>query len=548
MAQDQLYDFIIVGGGVAGLAFASRLSQLNNCRILVIEAGVDPSDTECIKTVAGYPLAAESEHACTIAVEPNKNLNGRGRTPYVGKALGGSGAVNGGAWTRGPKVDYDTWAEMVGDHSWSYEQLLPYFRKVEKVNPGVDGMRDELQHGYDGFLTATPVKSLHPARQYPLRDKVKQAWDEAGIPYVADGNNGEQNGLTELVEVWVKGRRQLPSKILDLAKVKVRTMTSIARVLIEEGQAIGVETVKGERLLAAREVIVSAGVYHTPKLLMLSGIGEPQELTKLGIEVVSASPEVGRNLKDHLAVGLTWKLKHPETGLAAGSPHFTDPSFFWGWPLDFIQFGNLNQDGPLKVLASNDKDTEFLLRRNATHFETVFLYAPMGKRFTGVTAEVDGSYATSISVCLATTSRGSITLRSADPTEPPVVDVNFNATESDKFILREALRKNASVWLNTESGKSFVSHEMVPEGYTPITAETSDAEIDKRIEDLGYSLDHPMGSCSMGKVVDSHCRVKGVDRLRVVDASVFPLPLACHIQNAVYVLAEKIADWIAQGE
>ena len=141
-----------------------------------------------------------------------------------------------------------------------------------------------------------------------------------------------------------------------------------------------------------------------------------------------------------------------------------------------------------------------------------------------------------------------MTIRSAKAEDPPLIDANFNATESDRYILREALRKGASVLLETETGKSFISHEVAPEGYAQITRDTPDAEIDKRIRDFAYSLDHPMGSCSMGEVVDSHCRVKGVDGLRVVDASVFPVPIACHIQAAVYALAERVAEWVGRGD
>ncbi|KIX03248.1 uncharacterized protein Z518_06800 [Rhinocladiella mackenziei CBS 650.93] len=553
------YEYIIVGGGVAGLTLAARLSKLlppnetDNKRVLVLEAGTDPSTTECITNAMGQHMARESQHAYTLDVAANPHLGGRVTQVPVGKALSGSAAINGSAWTRGPKVDYDYWANLVGDDDWSYDKLLPYFKKTEQVIVGEGEGQveiDEAHHGYEGTLKAVPMKANWPKRKYPLREPVRKAWEEAGVKYNPDGNNGNQNGLTEMVEVWVQGRRQLPNKILDLSLVDVRDVSTVHRVTFDttsagEPVANGVDLVGGEHIAAIKEVIVSAGVYHTPQVLMLSGIGDPAVLEKFGIATVSSNVEVGKNLMDHLAVGLTWKLKHPEQGLAIGSPLFVDPSYFAGWPMDFIEFGPLDDLSQLEPLIKNQEDKKYLLRPDSSHMEVVSLYAALGKRLAGIDAAMDGSHISTLAVCLTTTSRGSVMVRSAHPEDPPIIDPNFNETETDRFILREALRKASAVFLETETGQSFVSHEVPPEGYATITKHTPDAEIDKRIRDFGYSLDHPMGSCSMGKVVDSHCRVKG---LRVVDASVLPIPVACHIQAATYALAERVADWVGNGQ
>ncbi len=553
------YDYIIVGGGVAGLTLAARLSKLlppsSEKKILVLEAGTDPSQTESILSSVYAHEARESEHSCILEIAPNSHLNNRAVRVPVGKAIGGSAAINGGAWTRGPKSDYDYWAKLVADDAWSYDKLLPYFRMTEQVfTGGGEGKmeRDELHHGYDGPLTATPVRANWPKRKYPLRETVQKAWEEAGVRYIADGNKGDQNGLTEMVEVWLQGARQLPGKFYDLSLVEIRDHCRVQRVTFDHkcGEAVanGVDLVGGEHIVANKEVIVSAGVYHSPQVLMLSGIGDPAILEKYGIRTVAANVEVGKNLKDHLGLGLTWKLKHPEKGLALGSPLLMDPSYFAGWPMDFIEFSSLNELSTLQPLIEDPADREFLLRQGASHMELVPLYVPLGSRLAGIDAAIDGSHITTLCVCLATTSRGSVTIKSANAEEPPVIDVNSNATKSDRYILREALRKMSSILLETETGKSFISHEVTPEGYVPITKETPDEEIDKRIRNFGVSIDHPMGSCSMGTVVDSHCRVAGVKGLRVVDASVFPIPLACHIQAAVYVLGERVAEWVAWGE
>ncbi|KIV79958.1 hypothetical protein, variant [Exophiala sideris] len=557
MARNRSYDYIIIGGGVAGLTLASRLSKTlphtDEKQILLLEAGTDPSNTESIQTAMGGYTARDSEHAYALSTVANKHLNGRTTLVHVGKALGGSAAINGGAWTRGPRSDYDYWAELVGDDAWSYDNLLPYFRKTERVVMASNDSRDDIHHGYDGDLTVVPIRANWPKRKYPLRETVQKAWEEVGVNYISDGNRGDQNGLMEMVEVWVEGRRQLPGKFYDLSRVEVRDLCTVQRVTFEQApnqdpKANGVDLAGGEHIVANKEVIISAGVYHTPQVLMLSGIGDPALLSKHGIATVVPNFEVGKNLKDHLGVGMTWKLKHPEKGLAIGSPLLTDPSYFAGWPMDFIEFNQVNDRAKLESLVENPKDRQFLLREGASHMELVTVYAPMGQRLTGVDAAFDGTHITTLSICVATTSRGSVTIRSTNPDDPPIVDPNLNSTEADRYLLREALRRSSRVLLQTESGKSFVSHEVTPEGYAAITEDATDEELDKRIQEFGVSIDHAMGSCAMGKVVDSHCRVKGVTGLRVVDASVFPVPLACHLQAAVYALAERAADWIARGE
>ncbi|KAJ9610823.1 hypothetical protein H2200_005600 [Cladophialophora chaetospira] len=556
-STNDTYDYIIVGGGVSGLVLASRLSRLipssDRKQILVLEAGGDPlvTESEHILSSQTAHLARDSPHSYQLTIAPNKNLGGRSVVVPVGKALGGSAVINGGAWTRGSKSDYDLWSRIVKDDDWSYEKLLPYMKRVESMAVREENgvVKDESQHGYDGPVKAVPVRTLWPNRKYPLRDTVQMMWEEAGDKYLVDGNNGDQNGLTELVEVWVDGMRQLPHKVFDLSKIEIRTGSAVQRVTFDESgaepAANGVDLSTGEHLIALKEVIVAAGAYHSPQILKLSGIGDPQELQKHGIKTILKISEVGKNLMDHLAVGIVWKLKHGERGLAIGSPLFNEPTYFSGWPLDFIRFGPLDNLEKLEPFIKSQEDRDFLLRSDASHVEIVTLYAPMAKY--AAKAPLDGNYISTMAGCLTPTSRGSITLQSARVGDPPVIDVNFVDTEVDKFILREAIRKAAAVHLGTEVGKSFISHELPPEGYVAI-ADATDEELNKRIADLGYSFDHPMGSCSMGKVVDSHCRVFGVKGLRVVDASVFPIPISCHPQAAVYATAERVAEWIGRGE
>ncbi|KIW66216.1 hypothetical protein PV04_08416 [Phialophora macrospora] len=553
------YDYIIVGGGIAGLVLASRLSRLlppsDTKQVLVLEAGVDPATvgSERIHSAHDVLVARESQHSYQLTVAPNQNLGGRSAIVPVGKGLGGSGIINSGVWTRGPKSDFDLWARIVGDEAWSYNALLPFMKRVESMAVSDENgvVRDESQHGYDGPVKIVPVRTFWPGRKYPLRESVQKMWEEVNVKYLIDGNGGDQNGLTELAEVWVDGRRQLPGTILDLTKVEVRTKSVVQRVTFKGGDeqpvANGVDLAGGEHFVARKEVIVSAGAYLTPQLLKLSGIGDRTELEQHGIKTILENPEVGKNLRDHLATDIVWKLKHPEKGLAIGSPQFTDPTYFSGSPLDFIVFGKLDNLEKLGSLAESQEDRDLLLRPGASHTETADVYAASGSQHTDWDAASQGSYITTVVVALTTTSRGTITLQSARVQDPPVIDANFFDTEVDRHIMREGLRKAASVHLETQAGKSFVSREVPPEGRSPVI-DATDEELDQRVADSGYSLFHPMGSCSMGKVVDSHCRVLGVKGLRVVDASVFPVPMACHTQSAVYATAERVAGWVARGE
>jgi len=262
------------------------------------------------------------------------------------------------------------------------------------------------------------------------------------------------------------------------------------------------------------------------------------------------NPEVGKNLMDHLAVGLNWKLRHPERGLAMGSPLLVDPSFANGWPMDFIRFGHVSTVGIQEVLTSSPtkaEDEKLLLRPDACHTETFCLYAPMPHRMTGINLKVDGSHITTQTICLTPTSRGYVTIASANPTDPPIIDVNFNATEVDRYILREGLRNTVSIMRDTNSGQSLVEDENIPEGHSRLLSDSPDEAFNIRIRDFGSSLYHLCGSCAMGKVVDSKCKVMGVEGLRVVDASIFPIPISAHPQVCVYALAEKAADMMAQA-
>jgi choline dehydrogenase-like flavoprotein len=288
--------------------------------------------------------------------------------------------------------------------------------------------------------------------------------------------------------------------------------------------------------MASKEVIISAGSYRSPHLLILSGVGDSAVLTKYDIPVVFDAPDVGAHFYDHNFTALYWKLKTP--GTALGDAILTAPQFFYGLPCDYLAYWH---DPAVAVAAKDEGADEDTVRSLADpercHTEHFTIYAVAGHAPASI-YKTDGATATTAIMGMTPTSRGSITISSADPTVAPVIDPNYFGTEADRVAIRNTMRKVLQGMLETEEGKSIVEAELTD------TPGYSDEAIDARIRASGGTAFHPSGSCSMGKVVDGQCRVIGLDSLRVVDASIIPLPIAAHTQATVFALAEKAADMI----
>jgi len=388
-------------------------------------------------------------------------------------------------------------------------------------------------------------------RQYPLREPLRQAWIEAGIPQLPDGNNGEPLGFGEYTECWKDGKRQPANKVYDLTGVHVLTETLVSRVIIEGGRATGVQISDGTIIKAHKEVIVSAGAYRTPQVLLLSGIGPAEELEKHGIKVVHELPLVGRNLHDHLALPQWWKLKNPEKGLALGSPLLTDPSFFVGMPADWVASLTVPEEQMIAALRKDgfnelEAKEHHLVKPQRAHYEAVMAYAPQGGSFSS-SVPVDGTHIGSAVMGLLPTSRGSVTLRSTNPADPPVIDPKYYSTEADRVAIRTGVRMVAKLLTQTPHGKQIIAGETPPDGFKTLGVDATDEEIDKRVAAGGGTFYHVGGTAAMGKVVDGSCRVMGLQGLRVVDASIIPEPIAAHCQAAVFALAEQAAEIIANG-
>ena len=277
-------DIIIIGGGIAGCVLASRLREKDaSINILLIEAGNDvtnhPLTTSPLASFACH--YSELDWAYTTTSQPH--LANRACYAAAGKALSGGSAVNYGTWTRGNAADYDLWAKVVDDPQWSYEGFLPYFRKTETYH-GNTGEVDGVQHGFDGPVHNSSVSTSSATRKYAFREKLRSAWASIGVQAIEDGNAGAPLGLSELVENWHNGQRRPASQVYPLTGIEVMTETMVKRVVIEEREgkkiATGVELQDGTSISATREVIISAGAYRTPQVMMLSGIGTSLSHTK----------------------------------------------------------------------------------------------------------------------------------------------------------------------------------------------------------------------------------------------------------------------------
>jgi choline dehydrogenase-like flavoprotein len=532
MAADSTFDYIIVGAGSAGCVLANRLTEDPEVKVLLLEAG--PSDWHPLIHI---PLGMGKMHDWMLFdwgyhTEPEPALNGRSIEAMRGKVLGGSSSVNVMAYTRGHRGDYDRWASN-GASGWAYGDCLPYFRRCETWEGGASEFR-----GGDGPLGTEFAKT-----DDPLFPAWIEAARQAGLPVSNDYNGADGEGFGRSQYTIRNGRRSSTSNaFLKPAKkrpnLRVETRANVARVVLEGKRARGVDyTHHGMqvRALAEREVILAGGTFNSPQLLMLSGIGPADHLKSVGVDPVVDLP-VGKNLQDHLAAMIMFtRPTNPspfrDTLRADRIVRAMIQAYLFGTGPGTVVPGGLHAF----IKTSPDQpvpDIEFMFRG---------LPGAAGMWFPGIKkAYLDGY---GIRPCLLhPESRGEVLLRSADPTAAPRIVYNFFSSPNDLPKLREGFKIARDV-----------AHQKAMDPYrgeeTATTAKArTDAEIEAYLKRAAITAHHPAGTCKMGtdaqSVLDPQLRVRGVEGLRVVDASAMPDMVGAHINACVIMMADKASDMI----
>ncbi|RKK10096.1 hypothetical protein BFJ65_g15396 [Fusarium oxysporum f. sp. cepae] len=537
------YDYIVVGGGLAGCVLSSRIRQYDDAvKILLIEAGKETRERSDVHNMQVLNLGSELDWQ--YQSEPVEALMGRRITLNAGKGLGGSSAINSGGWTRGAAADYDEWAALVGDERYSYKGQLPWFKKSELW---FDDKNPE-EHGKDGPIRVTCAKASN--RMFPLAEQAAAGWEELGVLTLPDGdqNTGDNLGRAYICEARSDGKREWSANQYSLDGIEVRLETFVNRAIIQKIhgnlKATGVELADSS-VVKGHNIIVSAGAFRSPQLLQLSGIGPSTHLETFGIQPLVDLPEVGKNLSDHMIFFQHWRLRDPSAGHAIGSanPLFQQPQYSQGVPFDWIVNTGVPKEGLVKAIerdegAKPNDSKHVLLAKDRTFIENIVMFAKLP--FPGV--PMDAKHITSALVSFLPTSTGSVSLKSGKPEDHPKVNLNYLSTEVDKYVFREGLRQLTRFMLDSKFSDQIIG-ESIPEGLLveALAPDDSDEKLDQRIAVTGGTSWHPSGTCSMGKVVDTEFRVTGVEGLRVVDASVIPVPLSAHLQAPLYALSEQAA-------
>lgn len=532
------FDYVIVGAGSAGSVMAARLTEDPRVRVLLLEAGGRDTNPWIPIPLGMVRLIGDPKIAWLDMTKKTESFGGRSIPLPQGKMLGGSSSLNGMLYVRGQREDFDDWVSQNGCSGWSWDEVLPYFKKSERLDHG----GTPGAHGRDGELSLSWIDNLPKVSRSFL-----QAAQDAGLPFNEDINDGDQDGIGYLLGTIYKGRRQSTARtFLKGAKgrpnLTIRTDAHVRRVIFEAKRAVGVEvtTDRGasQTLRCNREVVLAAGAIGTPHILQHSGVGDENHLSDLGISSVVHSPEVGQNLQDHLFGHLKYKLNDATLSLNArfnSVPRMGVEVFKW------LMFGTGSMTSTTSHICAFIKSHPDLARSDLQ-----IAMRPFSFGMTQAGPGIDSWPGMTVSAIQTRPfSRGEVKITSADPAIRAQVDMNYLSDYRDIEALSSGIRQIREIMQEPEIAQHLV------EELEPGPDATSDTALEKHLRETASTVYHPAGTCRMGgdelAVLDPQLRVRGVGGLRVVDCSVMPVITSGNTNAPAIMIGEKGADLIKQS-